>query len=67
MPKTVLTVQQVAEYLSVDPKTVYRMVGRSELPGFKVGGSWRFRQEDIDRWIEDQKKRARKTTPRRKS
>jgi len=22
------------------------------LPGFKVGANWRFRKEDIDKWIE---------------
>jgi excisionase family DNA binding protein len=53
-----LTVQQLADYLSVDAKTVYRMVRASELPGFKVRGAWRFRQEDVDRWIEKQKEAA---------
>jgi len=49
------TVQQVAALLNVNAKTVYRLVQRGELPGFKVGGAWRFRREDIDRWIERQK------------
>ncbi|WP_425542968.1 helix-turn-helix domain-containing protein [Marinomonas arenicola] len=25
------------------------------MPGFKVGGSWRFKREDLDEWIEKQK------------
>jgi len=53
-----MTVQDVAEYLNVDPKTVYRMVNRGDLPGFKVGGSWRFKKEDIDTWIAKQKEAA---------
>jgi PAS domain S-box-containing protein/excisionase family DNA binding protein len=47
-----LTVREVAEYLSVDEKTIYRLVQRRELPGFKVAGAWRFRRAEIDAWIE---------------
>lgn len=53
-----MTVQEVAEYLNVDPKTVYRLVNRGELPGFKVGGSWRFQKDDLDAWIAKQKEKA---------
>ncbi|HHH28806.1 MAG TPA: DNA-binding protein [Polyangiaceae bacterium] len=60
MSTTAMTVQDVAAYLNVDPKTVYRMVKRGDLPGFKVGGSWRFRGEDIDEWIAKQKEAATK-------
>jgi len=55
MSTTAMTVQDVAQYLNVDPKTVYRMVNRGELPGFKVGGSWRFQKDDLDAWIAKQK------------
>ena len=55
---TAMTVQEVAEYLNVDPKTVYRLVNRGELPGFKVGGSWRFQKNDLDDWIAKQKEAA---------
>ena len=50
-----MTVREVAGYLNVDAKTVYRLVKRRELPGFKVAGTWRFKKDDIDRWIEDRK------------
>jgi excisionase family DNA binding protein len=53
--QTALSVREVADLLSVDSKTVYRLVQRSELPGFKVAGSWRFLKRDIDTWIEKQK------------
>lgn len=58
MNTAAMTVQDVAAYLNVDPKTVYRMVNRGDLPGFKVGGIWRFQREDIDDWIAKQKKAA---------
>ena len=61
MSTTAMTVQDVAEYLNVDPKTVYRMVNRGDLPGFKVGGSWRFKKEDLDNWIAAQKEAAAKS------
>jgi excisionase family DNA binding protein len=31
--------------------TVYRLIKKDKLPAFRVGSDWRFRREDIDRWI----------------
>ncbi len=50
-----MTVHDVALYLKVDEKTVYRLAQRRELPGFKVAGIWRFKRTDIDAWIEQRK------------
>lgn len=50
-----MTVREIADYLNVDEKTVYRLAKRGDLPGFKVAGTWRFRKGDIDEWIERQK------------
>jgi excisionase family DNA binding protein len=50
-----MTVRDVAGYLKVDEKTVYRLAKRGRLPGFKVAGTWRFKKQDIDNWIEHQK------------
>lgn len=50
-----MTVRDVAAYLNVNEKTVYRLVQRRELPGFKVAGAWRFLPEDIDKWVAAQK------------
>lgn len=46
----VITLEQVAEYLKVHPSTIYRLLKRKELPGFKVGRDWRFNIESIDKW-----------------
>jgi len=48
----VMTVREVADYLKVKDRTIYRLVANREMPGFKVGGSWRFRKAEIDRWTE---------------
>lgn len=55
-PNPALTVHDVAAYLNVDEKTIYRLAQRGELPGFKVAGAWRFQTTDLQRWI-DQRKR----------
>lgn len=57
-----LTVKDVADLLSVNERTVYRMAKSGDLPAFKVSGSWRFMEDDIRAWIEDQKKRAKQST-----
>jgi excisionase family DNA binding protein len=36
-----LTIGEVAEILRVHPTTIYRLVKRGVLPGFKIGGNWR--------------------------
>jgi len=54
-PSRAMTVREVAGYLNVNEKTVYRLAQRRELPGFKVAGAWRFQRGDIDASIEAQK------------
>ena len=53
-----MTVRDVATFLNVNEKTIYRLVTRGELPGFKVLGSWRFQKSDLKSWIESRKKDA---------
>lgn len=54
----ILTIRQLAEYLMVSEKTVYRMLDRSELPGMRVGSQWRFRKQDIDAWLTEEVRRV---------
>lgn len=56
----ILTLKEVAALLKVAEKTTYTMAQRSELPGFKVGGQWRFRRADIESWIDRQRREATK-------
>jgi excisionase family DNA binding protein len=50
-----MTVRDVAAFLNVDEKTIYRLAQKGDLPGFKVLGSWRFQKEDVGLWIEERK------------
>ena len=52
--REILTLSEVAEYLKVAERTIYRLAGARKLPAFKVGGSWRFARADIDEWIKRQ-------------
>ena len=54
MPKDIFTIKEVAEYLQVTERTLYRLAQQKKIPAFKVGNAWRFRREDLDRWIETQ-------------
>ncbi|MBE0463106.1 methylation-associated defense system helix-turn-helix domain-containing protein MAD1 [Halomonas colorata] len=55
MAEQILTIKEVADFLKLTEKTAYRLAAEGKLPGFKVGGSWRFKQSDIDSWIEGSK------------
>ncbi|MGP9687196.1 MULTISPECIES: methylation-associated defense system helix-turn-helix domain-containing protein MAD1 [Halomonadaceae] len=55
MAEQILTIKEVADFLKLTEKTAYRLAAEGKLPGFKVGGSWRFKQSDIDNWIEESK------------
>ena len=55
MDNGIMTIKEVAEYLKIKEKTAYALTAKGEIPGFKVGGSWRFNREDIEKWIKEKK------------
>ncbi|MES9972514.1 MAG: helix-turn-helix domain-containing protein [Candidatus Thiodiazotropha sp.] len=55
MNDQILTLKEVAAYLKLAEKTAYKLAADGKLPGFKVGGSWRFKREDVENWIDEQK------------
>ena len=52
---SILTIKELSLYLKLAEKTAYRLASDGKIPGFKVGGAWRFRKLDIDQCIEDKK------------
>ena len=50
----ILTIKQVADYLKVTERTIYRLAAAKKIPAFKVGGTWRLSRADIDNWIKQQ-------------
>lgn len=50
-----LTVKEVAEYLQLSPDQIYNLAQQGKIPASKVGARWRFKRENIDRWMEGQR------------
>lgn len=48
-----MNVRQVAEYLHLNEKKIYTLVGEGGIPATKVTGKWMFPKELIDRWMLD--------------
>lgn len=59
MSSEILTIDQVAEILHLHEMTVYRLAKEGRLPGFKVGGRWRFQKDALETWMVDRAQVAR--------
>jgi excisionase family DNA binding protein len=44
---TIVTAKEVSQYLKLTESTIYKLASMGELPGFKIGKSWRFDMEEI--------------------
>jgi excisionase family DNA binding protein len=47
----VLTVEQAADLLQVDPEVVRGLAEKGDLPGREIGGEWRFAREALLAWV----------------
>jgi len=57
MTGSTYTAEEIASYLRVHPYTVKRLARAGKIPGFKVGGQWRFDVKEIEEWKKNQGKR----------
>lgn len=55
----ILTAKELSQYLKLSESTIYKLASTGEIPAFKVGDSWRFELEEIQKMIRDSKKRGR--------
>lgn len=51
-PDDIMTLEEVARYLKLQPQTVYRWAQEEKIPGAKLGKEWRFRKSILDEWID---------------
>jgi len=58
----IVTAKELGEYLRLSESTIYKLAVEGELPGFKIGDSWRF---DMDEIIELTKARQRRMMNRK--
>ena len=52
MDPDILTIEQVAKYLKLQPQTIYKWAQEGQIPGAKVGKEWRFRKRILDEWLD---------------
>lgn len=46
-----ITIEEVANYLRIGKITLYRMAQQGKIPASKIAHQWRFKREEIDEWI----------------
>ena len=51
-----VTAKEVGRYLKLSEATIYKLAASGELPGFKIGDSWRFDMGELLRLIRKGKK-----------
>ena len=51
-----LTPQQAAEALAISPRKLWGMTASGEIPHIRLGRCVRYPVDDLQRWIDDQKK-----------
>lgn len=58
----IMTVEEVARYLRVSERTVYEWAQKGEIPAGKIGTSWRFKRNEIERWVDKRLARSREVS-----
>src|ERR1700754_2993027 len=51
MPETLLNTREVAAYLQINEKQVYRLVRTGRIPCTRVTGKWLFPQTLVEEWV----------------
>lgn len=65
---TIVTAKELGQYLKLSESTIYKLASEGELPGFKIGDSWRFEMDEVLKLIKESKKTTKKKdTPSRGS
>ena len=59
---TLLNVKEAQERLGISESTLFRLLKRKELKGFKVGRAWKFEESDITEFIQRQREKTAKET-----
>ncbi len=49
--KEIMIPHEAAEYLNLNVRTIYHLAKDGKLPGHKVGRSWRFSKDVLNKWL----------------
>jgi excisionase family DNA binding protein len=50
-----VTARELCDYLKLSDSTIYKLALNGELPGFKIGDSWRFDMDEVIEYIKAKK------------
>ncbi len=48
--------KELSQFLKLSESTIYKLASNGKIPGFKIGDSWRFELEEIQKLIRESKK-----------
>lgn len=49
-----ITPHDAARYLGISLDQIYEMLAAGELPGVRLGGRWRIRLRELERWLDEE-------------
>lgn len=52
--KSLMTIAETAQYLSLHAMTVYQLAQQGKIPAIKIGRAWRFKLDDLEAWLRTQ-------------
>ena len=55
----IMTAKELSQFFKLSESTIYKLASNGDIPGFKIGDSWRFELEEIQKLIRDSKKKGR--------
>ncbi len=55
--ETLVTAKEVGQFLKLSESTIYKLAAEGEIPGFKIGDSWRCDMKEIEKMIQKLKTR----------
>ena len=55
-----MTAKELAQFLKLSESTIYKLASNGDIPGFKIGDSWRFDLEEIQKLIRQSKEKVKK-------
>jgi excisionase family DNA binding protein len=53
-----VTAKELGQYLKLSESTIYKLASGGDLPGFKIGDSWRFDMDEVIEQIKETKRTA---------
>ena len=55
----IVTAKELGQYLKLSDSTIYKLASEGDLPGFRIGDSWRFDMDEVLKIIKKQRNERR--------